>query len=198
MMENLIMTLFALQHQQEQHQQPLFLSNSCLHFRLAGLSSTFLAAEKNNKMLRKNQYLLLPHVPNRGDKIDALNSSSSSSSNSSFSSSYNNNNETSDMNDMHLQHTLNHNFLMEQNSENGNLAVLNENDENYFEIFKTPMKFGTENNTEVTAQIGTTAHLPCTIHNIGEGVVSNYKHCSTLIMLMHQFECIHNNFQVNE
>lgn len=49
---------------------------------------------------------------------------------------------------------------------------ISEMDDNFFEIFKTPMKFGTENNTEVTAQIGTTAHLPCMIHNIGEGVVS--------------------------
>ncbi|XP_070491160.1 uncharacterized protein [Chironomus tepperi] len=116
-------------------------------------------ADKNSKMLRKNQYLLLPHVPNRnGDKIDASNSSS-------------NNNETSDTNDMNLQQIVNHNFLMET-SENNNLASVNENDENYFEIFKTPMRFGTDNHTEVIAQVGTTAHLPCTIHNIGEGVVS--------------------------
>ncbi|CAG9801356.1 unnamed protein product [Chironomus riparius] len=115
--------------------------------------------DKNSKMIRKNQYLLLPHVPNRnGDKVDASNSSS-------------NNNETSDTNDMNLQHIVNHNFLMET-SENNNLASVNENDENYFEIFKTPMRFGTENHTEVIAQVGTTAHLPCTIHNIGEGVVS--------------------------
>jgi hypothetical protein len=114
-------------------------------------------------MLRKNQYLLLPHVPNRnGDNVDASNSSS-------------NNNETSDTNDMNLQHIVNHNFLMET-SENNNLASVNENDENYFEIFKTPMRFGTENHTEVIAQVGTTAHLPCTIHNIGEGVVSNYEY----------------------
>ena len=78
-------------------------------------------------MIRKNQYLLFPHVPNRnGDKVDASNSSS-------------NNNETSDTNDMNLQHIVNHNFLMET-SENNNLASVNENDENYFEIFKTPMR----------------------------------------------------------
>lgn len=109
-------------------------------------------------MFHKNQYLLLPHVPNRsGDKADASNSSS-------------NNSETSEPNDMNLQHIVNHNFLMEANEQN-NLAVINENDENYLEMFKAPMRFGTENNTDVTAQVGTTAHLPCTIHNVGEGVV---------------------------
>lgn len=109
-------------------------------------------------MLRKNQYLLLPHVPVRdNNKIESNNSTVQ--------------NETSEISDVNVENIVNHNFLMEtQNSEN--VAVMNENDENYFEIFRTPMKFGTDNNTEVTAQIGTTAHLPCTIHNIGEGVVS--------------------------
>ncbi|KAJ2937808.1 hypothetical protein O0L34_g18590 [Tuta absoluta] len=37
----------------------------------------------------------------------------------------------------------------------------------------TPEKhFGTENNTVVTAQIGSTALLPCVIRNIGDGIVS--------------------------
>lgn len=40
------------------------------------------------------------------------------------------------------------------------------------EFYKEPMYFGTENSTTVTTQIGATAHLPCTIHHIGEGVVS--------------------------
>jgi hypothetical protein len=117
-------------------------------------------------MLRKNQYLLLPHVPSRSDNTSSSNTMAI--------------NETSDMSDVSLQHTVNNNFLME-NSEHSNLAVINENDENYFEIFKMPMRFGTENNTEVTTQIGTTAHLPCTIHNIGEGVVS---YISILLLLL--------------
>lgn len=127
-----------------------------------GLSS-FLP-EKSNKMLRKNQYLLLPHVPNRDNsKIDSSNSTVS-------------NNETSETSDLSVdaQGTVNHNFLMENHNNENHIAMINENDENYFEIFKTPMKFGTENNTEVTAQIGTTALLPCTIHSVGEGVVSNF------------------------
>jgi hypothetical protein len=137
---------------------------------LPGLSPSF-QADKSGKMLRKNQYLLLPHVPNRGDKMDVSNSTS------------NGGNETGDANDSSLQHTVNHNFLMET-SEHNNLAVINENDENYFEIFNTPMRFGTENHTEVTAQIGTTAHLPCTIHNIGEGVVSNYENGCSMVMMI--------------
>jgi hypothetical protein len=113
-------------------------------------------------MSRKNQFLLMPHVPIRDNsKIDSSNISVS-------------NNETSETSDLSVdpQGTQNHNFLMESQTNEHHIAMINENDENYFEIFKTPMKFGTENNTEVTAQIGTTAHLPCTIHNIGEGVVS--------------------------
>ena len=104
----------------------------------------------------------MPHVPSRDNsKIDSTNSSQSS-------------NETSETSDLSVdsQNIVNHNFLMESHNNENHIATLNENDENYFEIFKTPMKFGTENNTEVTAQIGTTAHLPCTIHSIGEGVVS--------------------------
>lgn len=114
-------------------------------------------------MLHKNQYLLLPHVPSR-DNNKITDSSNSTE----------HNNETSETSDLSVdaQNTVNQNFLMENHNHENHIAMINENDENYFEIFKTPMKFGTENNTEVTAQIGTTAHLPCTIHNVGEGVVS--------------------------
>lgn len=40
------------------------------------------------------------------------------------------------------------------------------------ELYKEPMYFGTENSTTITTQIGASAHLPCIIHHIGEGVVS--------------------------
>ncbi|XP_055326653.1 uncharacterized protein LOC129580343 [Sitodiplosis mosellana] len=40
------------------------------------------------------------------------------------------------------------------------------------EYYKEPMYFGTENSTTVNTQIGANAHLPCTVHYIGEGVVS--------------------------
>ena len=35
-----------------------------------------------------------------------------------------------------------------------------------------PMSFGTANSTVVVSQSGSTAHLPCVVHNIGEGMVS--------------------------
>ncbi|XP_023317971.1 uncharacterized protein LOC106651302 isoform X1 [Trichogramma pretiosum] len=35
-----------------------------------------------------------------------------------------------------------------------------------------PMNFGTDNSTVVHAQLGSIAHLPCVIHNIGDGVVT--------------------------
>lgn len=38
-----------------------------------------------------------------------------------------------------------------------------------------PMSFGTENWTTISTQIGATALLPCTVHALGEGVVS-YKY----------------------
>lgn len=113
-------------------------------------------------MLQNNQYLLMPHVPSRDNsKIDSSNSTVNS-------------NETSEISELSVDPhgSVNHNFLMETRNNEHHIAIINDNDENYFEIFKTPMKFGTENNSEVTAQIGTTAHLPCTIHNVGEGVVS--------------------------
>lgn len=40
------------------------------------------------------------------------------------------------------------------------------------EYYKEPMYFGTENSSTITTQIGANAHLPCTVHHIGEGVVS--------------------------
>ncbi|XP_014214704.1 uncharacterized protein LOC106643904 [Copidosoma floridanum] len=35
-----------------------------------------------------------------------------------------------------------------------------------------PMSFGTHNSTVIRSQSGSTAHLPCVVHNIGEGVVT--------------------------
>lgn len=36
------------------------------------------------------------------------------------------------------------------------------------------MYFGTDNSTVVTSQTGSTAHLPCIVNNVGDGVVSTY------------------------
>uniref|UniRef100_A0A182WM80 Uncharacterized protein n=1 Tax=Anopheles minimus TaxID=112268 RepID=A0A182WM80_9DIPT len=44
--------------------------------------------------------------------------------------------------------------------------------EELLKYYKMPMQFGTENYTLVTSQIGSTAHVPCRIHHIGEGVNS--------------------------
>lgn len=44
--------------------------------------------------------------------------------------------------------------------------------EDLLKYYKTPMQFGTENSTVITSQVGSTAHVPCRIHHIGEGVVS--------------------------
>lgn len=131
-------------------------------------------------MLHKNQFLLSPHVPTRD-------SSKTGPSNSTASA-----NGTSEPSDLSVdsQSIVNSNFLMENHNDDSHIAMMNENDENYFEIFRTPMKFGTENNTEVTAQIGTTAHLPCTIHSIGEGVVST-NHCSVVCAACAAQKCIY-------
>lgn len=34
-----------------------------------------------------------------------------------------------------------------------------------------PMTFGTENSTVISAQSGSTALLPCVVHNLGDGMV---------------------------
>lgn len=34
-----------------------------------------------------------------------------------------------------------------------------------------PMSFGTENSTVISAQSGSTALLPCVVHNLGDGMV---------------------------
>lgn len=57
---------------------------------------------------------------------------------------------------------------------NGNNDDDNDNDENdNFSVqLKNNMYFGTSNYTIVSAQIGSPVDIPCTVHNIGESVVS--------------------------
>lgn len=130
-------------------------------------------AEKNSKMLHKNQYLLLPHIPSNDARSDLAEMSKNGSVN-------NFRNDTNE--NVIVQQTINSNFLMENGGGvDNNLAMMNENDESYFEIFKTPLRFSTSNNSEITAQIGSTAHLPCTIHNLGEGVVSFLIHYKNIV-----------------
>lgn len=46
-----------------------------------------------------------------------------------------------------------------------------------------PMTFGTENSTSVSAQSGSTALMPCVVHNLGEGTVSlNYQNTFNLLI----------------
>lgn len=124
---------------------------------LIGLSSL---TNKNGKLTNKLFYLLSPHiagVASENAKMEMVNSTSSPG----------NIVESSEFKE---QQTVNQNLYDNQNIDN--IALINTDDENYFELFRTPMKFGTENSTIVTTQIGAIAHIPCTIHHIGEGVVS--------------------------
>ena len=126
-------------------------------FFLIGLSSL---TNKNGKLTNKQFYLLSPHitgVANENVKMELANSTSST-------------NSIVDSSEFKEQQTVNKNLYDNQNIDN--IALINTDDENYFELFRTPMKFGTENSTIVTTQIGAIAHIPCTIHHIGEGVVS--------------------------
>lgn len=41
-----------------------------------------------------------------------------------------------------------------------------------------PMSFGTENSTVISAQSGSTALLPCVVHNLGDGMVRFREHSS--------------------
>jgi hypothetical protein len=67
---------------------------------------------------------------------------------------------------------------------NNDLSVTDTNNNDLLELMNSrePMYFGTENSTIVTTQIGATAHIPCTIHNIGDGVVSIWKFMHSQIL----------------
>uniref|UniRef100_A0A1B0CZ17 Uncharacterized protein n=1 Tax=Phlebotomus papatasi TaxID=29031 RepID=A0A1B0CZ17_PHLPP len=54
-------------------------------------------------------------------------------------------------------------------------VVIEHDDTNTLEeFFRQPMSFGTENLTLITTQVGATAHIPCVVHFIGDGVVSTF------------------------
>uniref|UniRef100_A0A182NLT3 Uncharacterized protein n=1 Tax=Anopheles dirus TaxID=7168 RepID=A0A182NLT3_9DIPT len=63
----------------------------------------------------------------------------------------------------------------------------NSDSEELLKYYKMPMQFGTENYTLVTSQIGSTAHVPCRIHHIGEGVVSVSGNGSVFMLQMDPF-----------
>lgn len=79
------------------------------------------------------------------------------------------------INQLHKENTLvdNTNINTHTNHNKKEEMSIAETVDNQLEdIYNAPMYFGTENSTIITTQIGATAHLPCTIHHIGEGVVS--------------------------
>ena len=127
--------------------------------------------------MRKNVYLLTPNLPTSSNSHAILQTSTMLGNNSDD------------------EHQQNQNYQLDnQNSAtsdniNHNLVMIGDNDENYFELFRTPMRFGTENHTTITTQIGATAHIPCTIHHIGEGVVSAF-------LGNFQFTCLHSQIPV--
>lgn len=48
---------------------------------------------------------------------------------------------------------------------------LNEIEASFPPLESPPVHFVTENSTVVTSQTGTTAHVPCVVNNIGDGMV---------------------------
>lgn len=54
------------------------------------------------------------------------------------------------------------------------MSISDSVDENLLEFYNAPMHFGTENSSAITVQAGAVAHLPCTVHQLGEGVVSSF------------------------
>lgn len=111
--------------------------------------------------MRKNVYLLTPNLPTSADSNAVLQTSTML--------------DNSSDDKQHQNYQIdNHQTSATSDNINHNLVMIGDNDENYFELFRTPMRFGTENHTVITTQIGATAHIPCTIHHIGEGVVSAF------------------------
>lgn len=99
------------------------------------------------------------------------------------------------INQIHKEHSLvdttnlntnNNNQQQQQQQHHKNDDLLKDTDDNQLEdMYNAPMYFGTKNSTVITTQIGATAHLPCTIHYIGEGVVSRM-----LLLSMCEFVCV--------
>lgn len=134
---------------------------SFLSFHFAGLSSSS-ADAKSELMMRKNVFLLTPNLPTSADSNAVLQTSTMLD------------NSSDDKQQLIPNYQIDHHNSATSDNINHNLVMIGDNDENYFELFRTPMRFGTENHTVITTQIGATAHIPCTIHHIGEGVVSAF------------------------
>ncbi|EDS25761.1 conserved hypothetical protein [Culex quinquefasciatus] len=94
-------------------------------------------------------YLLTPHTPGYKNSLQAKSSQESSSDNQNGVSSSDSNVASDDS------------VVFDLDSES----------EDLLKYYKTPMQFGTENSTVSISQVGSTAHIPCRIHHIGEGVL---------------------------
>ncbi|XP_038115818.1 uncharacterized protein LOC6030950 isoform X1 [Culex quinquefasciatus] len=106
--------------------------------------------ENRDMILRTMFYLLTPHTPGYKNSLQAKSSQESSSDNQNGVSSSDSNVASDDS------------VVFDLDSES----------EDLLKYYKTPMQFGTENSTVSISQVGSTAHIPCRIHHIGEGVVS--------------------------
>uniref|UniRef100_A0A8D8FUJ5 (northern house mosquito) hypothetical protein n=1 Tax=Culex pipiens TaxID=7175 RepID=A0A8D8FUJ5_CULPI len=106
--------------------------------------------ENSDMILRTMFYLLTPHTPGYKNSLQAKSSQESSSDNQNGVSSSDSNVASDDS------------VVFDLDSES----------EDLLKYYKTPMQFGTENSTVSISQVGSTAHIPCRIHHIGEGVVS--------------------------
>ncbi|XP_055626550.1 uncharacterized protein LOC129768731 isoform X2 [Toxorhynchites rutilus septentrionalis] len=102
--------------------------------------------ENSDMIFRTTFFLLSPHIPSEKNMLQTKG------------------NENSD----------NQNSLGSTDSAESDSSAfeLNSESEDLLKYYKTPMQFGTDNSTMVTAQVGSMAHIPCRIHHIGEGVVS--------------------------
>lgn len=65
------------------------------------------------------------------------------------------------------------------------MSISDSVDDNLLDIYNTPMHFGTKNSSEITVQAGAVAHLPCTVHQLGEGVVSISQTFFKLLMFLY-------------
>ncbi|XP_053686475.1 uncharacterized protein LOC128736015 [Sabethes cyaneus] len=118
------------------------------------LKTDMISFKDNSDMIFRTAFFLLsPHIP--GDKNSLPGSSNEGSDNQNSVSSGSGANGSSDSSEV-----------------DSSTFDFDSESEDLLKYYKTPMQFGTENSTAVTSQVGSTAHIPCRIHHIGEGVVS--------------------------
>uniref|UniRef100_A0A182Q404 Immunoglobulin V-set domain-containing protein n=1 Tax=Anopheles farauti TaxID=69004 RepID=A0A182Q404_9DIPT len=113
--------------------------------------------DRSDMILRTAFFLLSPHTPDKG-------SSTGSNANSLDRQNYGHRSGSSPSEGAGTDDSG------ESGPGQSNYFEQNSDSEELLKYYKMPMQFGTENYTLVTSQIGSTAHIPCRIHHIGEGV----------------------------